>query len=183
MLPHKRKSFAVLNNIYFLTATIHKWQPLLDENDNKQLIIDYLKKLSDEKLISVYAFVLMPNHIHLIWSQDKKNGKETPQASLLKYTAHTFLKQLKLENRSFMYEVNASNKKHEIWQLDSLSIEIYSRKVANQKIDYIHFNPVSGKWQLAKDYLIYPFSSARFYEYGIDEFGFLNNLYDVFDGV
>jgi hypothetical protein len=46
-----------------------------------------------------------------------------------------------------------------------------------KKIDYIHFNPVSGKWNLAKDYLDYYYSSARFYETGVDEFGFLNNLF------
>jgi hypothetical protein len=45
------------------------------------------------------------------------------------------------------------------------------------KIDYIHFNPVSGKWNLAKDYLDYYYSSAGFYETGVDEFGFLNNLF------
>ncbi|UAY53254.1 transposase [Ferruginibacter albus] len=182
MVIQKRKSYTSLNNVYFLTATIHKWRPLLDENDNKGVIVDYLKKLSEEKLISVYGFVLMPNHFHLIWSQDKMNGKETPQGSLLKYTAHTFLKQLKLENRSFLYEVISGNKKHEIWQRDSLSIEIYSRKVAKQKLAYIHSNPVSGKWQLAKDYLDYHFSSARFYEYAQDDFGFLHNLFTVFDG-
>ena len=44
--------------------------------------------------------------------------------------------------------------------------------MAKQKLDYIHFNPVSGKWQLAKDDLSYHFSSARFYENGKDEFGF-----------
>ncbi|HQW94141.1 MAG TPA: hypothetical protein PKY28_13620, partial [Ferruginibacter sp.] len=59
---------------------------------------------------------------------------------------------------------------------------IYSRSVAKQKLDYIHFNPLSGKWKLANDDLGYFYSSARFYETGIDEFGFLNNLYTVFDG-
>jgi hypothetical protein len=63
-----------------------------------------------------------------------------------------------------------------------LSIEIYSREVARQKLDYIHFNPVSGKWKLAKDDLGYYYSSARFYETGVDEFRFLHNLYNVFDG-
>ena len=61
-------------------------------------------------------------------------------------------------------------------------IEIYSREVAKQKIDYIHFNPVTGKWQLAKDVLNYYFSSARFYEPGIDEFGFLKNIFNLFHG-
>ncbi|MEO7045292.1 MAG: hypothetical protein ABI091_08260 [Ferruginibacter sp.] len=57
-----------------------------------------------------------------------------------------------------------------------------SREVARQKLDYIHRNPVSGKWTLAKDDVSYFYSSARFYEYGIDQFGFLKNLYNVFDG-
>jgi len=50
--------------------------------------------------------------------------------------------------------------------------EIYSRSVAEQKLNYMHFNPVSGKWLLAKDDLDYHYSSARFYENGIDDLGF-----------
>ena len=54
----------------------------------------------------------------------RKIGKETPQGSFLKYTAHEFLKTLKHNGKSKPYEVNAANKKHEIWQRDSLSIEM-----------------------------------------------------------
>ncbi len=50
-----------------------------------------------------------------------------------------------INGKSRMYEVNAANKKHELWQRDSLSVEIYSRDVAMQKLQYIHFNAVSGK--------------------------------------
>lgn len=155
---------------------------MLADDDNKKLMIAYLKKLSSEGLLTIYAFVLMPNHIHIIWKQNKLNGKETPQGSFLKYTAHEFLKTLKINNQSYLYEVNVANKKHEIWQRDSLSIEIYSRSVAIQKLNYIHCNPISKKWLLAKDDLSYYFSSARFYENSIDEFGFMVNLYQVFDG-
>lgn len=48
--------------------------------------------------------------------------------------------------------------------------------------DYIHVNPLNKNWQLAKDDLGYYYSSARFYETGLDEFGFLHNLFHVFDG-
>ncbi len=178
----QRKSYTAINAIYFWTATIHKWHHLLEDNMNKDLIVSYLKKLSDEKLITVYAFVIMPNHIHLIWQQHKLNGKETPKGSLLKYTSHYFLKLLKTQSKFKLYEVTATNKKHEIWQRDSLGTEIYSRAVAKQKLDYIHFNPVSGKWLLAKDDISYYYSSAEFYETSMDNFGFLNNLYTVFDG-
>lgn len=137
-----RKSFNTLGKIYFFTATIHNWLPLIARERNQHLIIQYLKKLSDDGLLTIYAFVLMPNHIHLIWKQNRKNGKETPQGSFLKFTAHEFLKKLKTSGQSPLYEINASNKKHQIWQRDSLSVEIYSRAVAVQKLHYIHFNPV-----------------------------------------
>jgi putative transposase len=126
---YQRKSYTSLSKIYFWTATIHKWLPLLENDFNKQIIVDSLKYLSDKELITVYAFVIMPNHIHLIWEQNKMNGKETVKGSLLKHTAHAFLKVLKENGTSNLYEVNAANKKHEIWQRDSLGIEIYSREV------------------------------------------------------
>ena len=121
----------------------------------------------------------MPNHIHLLWSQNSMNGKETPKGSLLKYTAHIFLRYLKAAGKDELYRVNALNKKHEIWQRDSLGIEIYNRDIAQQKLNYIHFNPVSGKWQLSKNDIDYYYSSAKFYETGIDEFGFLKNIFET----
>jgi hypothetical protein len=42
---------------------------------------------------------------------------------------------------------------------------------------------VSGNRTLAKDDLDYHYSSARFYENGKDDFSFLKNLYEVFDGL
>jgi putative transposase len=181
MFDQKRKSYTETGRIYFWTATIHKWYNLLDD-DNKQMIVDYLQKLSIDQLITVYGFVIMPNHIHLIWKQLKMNGKETPKGSLLKYTAHEFLKKLKAHGKSSQYEVNLANKKHEIWQRDALGIEIYSHSVAHQKLDYIHRNPIKGKWNLAEDALSYKYSSCRFYETGEDEFGFLENVFSALGG-
>ena len=66
MNNNQRKSHTGLNRIYFWTATIHKWQHLLHDI-NKKIIIEYLKKLSDEGFVTIYGFVIMPNHIHLIW--------------------------------------------------------------------------------------------------------------------
>ena len=100
----------------------------------------------------------------------------------MKHTAHLFLKELKANGNSKFYEVNQANKNHEIWQRDSLGVEIYSREIAKQKLDYIHFNPMMGKWKLSIDDLDYQFSSARFYETGIDDFGFLKNIFKIFDG-
>ena len=175
-----RKSQTKLGHIYFWTATIHEWFHLLEEDERKIIILNYIKNLSNAGLITVYAFVIMPNHMHLIWRQNKLNGKEMPKASLLKYTAHLFLLQLKAKDIADPYEVNHANKSHQIWRRDSLAIDIYSREAAAQKLEYIHANPVTGKWMLAKDDLHYYYSSARFYESGIDEFGCLNDIFEMF---
>jgi hypothetical protein len=42
----QRKSHTSIGEIYFWTAAIHKWMHLLNNDSNKQLIVDYLKKLS-----------------------------------------------------------------------------------------------------------------------------------------
>ena len=182
MNDQQRKSHTAFGRIYFWTATINKWYHLLENDVQKRTVLNSLKTLSDKRLITVYAFVIMPNHIHLIWQQNKKNGKESPKGSFMKFTAHQFKEYLKLNGGLEIFKVDAHNKAYEFWQRDSLGVEIWSRNVAKQKLEYIHANPVSGKWKLAKDDISYYFSSARFYEYGIDEFGFLNNLYKVFDG-
>lgn len=56
-----------LCEVYFWTNTIKDWKHLLKQDKYKQLIINSLKELVDKKLITVYAFVIIPNHIHLIW--------------------------------------------------------------------------------------------------------------------
>ncbi len=114
MYSSQRKSHTSLAKIYFWTATIHQWHCLFENDDFKELIIAYLKKLSDKGLLTIYAFVIMPNHMHMIFCQNKLNGKETPKGSLLKYTSHTLLKQLKIDGKADLYKVDMANKSHQI---------------------------------------------------------------------
>jgi len=56
-----------IGKMYFITATILDWQPILLKKLRKQIIIRSLKYLVDKNFIRLHAFVIMPNHIHLIW--------------------------------------------------------------------------------------------------------------------
>ncbi|SMD41914.1 hypothetical protein SAMN00777080_0448 [Aquiflexum balticum DSM 16537] len=167
-----------LERMYFFTATIHKWIPLLTEEKFKKIIISSLKYLTDKQLIKIYGFVIMPNHIHLIWELLDLNKKEMPHASFLKFTSHQFLKDLRKNNQELLtkFKVEEVNKAYCFWQRDSLPIELYSPQVIFQKLEYIHNNPCRGKWMLVDNPLNYPYSSFGFYENGIDGFGFLNHV-------
>ena len=75
MEKQQRKSHTSTGKIYFWTGTIDHWYYLLGDALNKETILDSLRTLSGKKLITMYAFVIMPNHIHLIWKLNNKNGK------------------------------------------------------------------------------------------------------------
>ena len=155
------------------------------EDRYKNVIISSLEYLSSEGKIDVYTFVIMPNHIHLIWKTNELNGKETAQGSFLKYTAHEFRKMLLKDNKEelSLYKADAENKKHEFWQRGSLAVPLYTRSVAFQKLKYIHTNPLAEHWQLVKDPCDYRYSSARYYELNEKLFSFLKDLWECFKKV
>ena len=65
----------------------------------------------------------------------------------------------------FQKEKRDVRHQHSIWQ-EIQAKNIFSMEVLEQKIEYIHQNPVSKKWKLAADRANYPYSSAGYYDYG-----------------
>jgi putative transposase len=178
LFPPKRKSHIDRGEIYFWTATINNWQRLLEKDEYKDVVIDSLQYLTDEGKIDVFAFIIMPNHIHLIWRVNEPNGKESPQGSFLKYTAHTFKKMLRAEEKGKLsaYKVETENKNYEFWQRDPLAIPLFTLEGAMQKLNYLHNNPLKEHWNLVKDPCDYKYSSARDYELNEKNFPFLKDL-------
>ena len=137
--------------VTFFTATIKDWNCLLFKSKRKKIIIDSFKWLSEHNKAYVHAFVIMPNHIHVLWSQIYEDEEYVLERNFLSATAHKFKIELRESNPSYLDEfiVDARDRKYNFWQTNSVSIEIETRRIAEQKLDYIHFNPVSKKWRLA----------------------------------
>jgi putative transposase len=72
-----------------------------------------------------------------------------------------------------IFKVNKYDRDYQIWKREPLSIELISEDLFKQKLEYIHYNPVkAGLCEVPEDYY---FSSAKFYEDGIDRFGMLKH--------
>jgi putative transposase len=155
---------------------------LLKPDKYKELVLHYLRKLVRAGHLTVYGFVVMPNHLHLIWELKSKVGKEMPHASFNKYTAHEIVKDLKANHPNVIpyFVVEDSERSHRVWQRDALAVLMDSRRKVEQKLDYLHRNPLHERWNLADRPENYRWSSARFYETGEDEFGFLTHYMDRF---
>lgn len=172
-----RNSKMIVGEVYFWTNTVKDWKLLLRSDKYKELIIYTWRVLVLKELISVYGFVIMPNHLHVVWRMLAKNGKEMPYASFNKASGHLIVKDLK-HNHPIMlnhFKVDEQEREYRIWQRDPLAILMDSKEKVEQKLEYTHNNPLQEHWQLADRPEDYFWSSAKFYQDGEDQFGFLTD--------
>ena len=157
----------------FFTATINNWKPLLRDDHFKKIIISSLQYLTNHKKVRLFAFVIMNNHIHVIWQSLTNQTCKKQQHSFMKYTAQQMKFELIKTNKSFLEEfrVDKKDRTYQFWKRDALSVELFTNKVFMQKLEYIHKNPVkAGLCYYPEDY---KYSSASYYYQGIDRFGLL----------
>lgn len=161
----------------FFTATILEWKQLLKPDRFKDIIINSLLFLKNEESIVIYGFVIMPNHIHLIWQIQDGFIKEKVQLRFLRFTGQQLKFELAKANPAKLeaFRVRAQDREYQIWERNSLSIDLWTHVVFIQKLNYIHNNPIQEKWKLAEYPEDYKYSSAKFYETGDDEFGLLTH--------
>jgi putative transposase len=170
-----------LGTPYFYTASIVDWVPLLQQEKFKLILVKSLEYLIKKEKIRIYGFVIMPNHIHFIWENLALNGKEMPHASFMKFTGHQFLEELKKSNNELLprFKVEDDSRDHQFWQRSALAIRLYDRKILEQKLDYLHLNPLQKHWNLVDDPNNYLYSSCSFYEQNDKRFKWLTDYRDV----
>jgi len=172
-----RNSRMEYDKVYFWTDTIKDWICILSQDKYKEIIVSSLKELVKRQLIIIYGFVIMPNHLHIIWELKEPNGKEMAHASFNKFTSHRILSDLKNSNHELLkkFKVNEPKRAYRMWQRDPLAILMDKLKKVEQKLNYLHCNPLQERWTLVRNPEDYYWSSASFYENGHDEFGVLTH--------
>lgn len=168
------------NHIQFFTAPILEWERLLKKDKYKHIIIDSLEFLVRNNRVKIYGFVIMPNHIHLIWKTNDSLKRDAVQRDFLKYTAQQIKFDLQKYHPKVLdhFKVDAKDRKYQIWERNPLSVDIFSRMVLEQKLQYIHKNPIQEKWILSDSPESYLYSSASFYLENKVSWSFLTHYYD-----
>ncbi len=169
------------NYIPFFTAVCTNWLPLLESVECKTVIIEALKRRVQTKQVGVAGFVIMPNHVHIIWRMAAKTKREDFQRDFLKITARQIIVILKRIKPEIIKEitVNLKDRKLQVWKRNSMSIDLYHEKFLLQKLNYIHKNPCHPRWQLATHPLDYSYGSAKFYYNRENSFEILQHYADV----
>ncbi|MFM2196213.1 MAG: hypothetical protein RL092_1813, partial [Bacteroidota bacterium] len=130
----------------FYTATILEWKFLLHNDLFKNIVIQSLKYLVENKKIKLYAYVIMSNHIHLIWQALPENDPLKIKHSFMIYTAQHMKMELLKNNQRFAQEfkVDKKDRVYQFWKRNAMTFELFTEKILSQKMNYIHNNPVKA---------------------------------------
>jgi REP element-mobilizing transposase RayT len=181
-----RTNHQVTENTWFITFTCFNWIPLFEITNSYDLVYNWLKLISNRYNIKTLAYVIMPNHVHLLleFCDDRvklntiiSNGKRFMAYAIIQRLTennhHTLLNTLAM---ACSEKEIAKGQKHKAFEPSFDAKPVYSKNFLYQKLDYIHHNPVSGKWNLCDDFTDYTHSSASFYELGV-----VNELANISD--
>jgi REP element-mobilizing transposase RayT len=170
------------DGVYFISFAVVEWLDVFTRNEHKNSIIDSLHYCQKEKGMEVFAWCIMTNHVHLIFRSATEQKPELLLGDFKRFTSKAIVKAIienpKESRKEFLLEQfrKAGEKcsnvtKYQFWQHDNHPIELWSNKVIDEKIDYIHNNPVEeGIVFRPEDYL---YSSAADYA---GEKGILENV-------
>ena len=158
----------------FFTSTIYQWKQVLKYDSYKDIIIESLQYLVKENRVILNGYVVMSNHVHFIW-QPKQGSYTGIQSAFMKFTANRIKAKLQSDNDELLSEflVNKYDRKYQVWKREPLIVELFTTEVLEQKLEYIHQNPVrAGLCRYPEEYF---YSSASFYHDRSDKFGIITD--------
>lgn len=155
---------------YFITCTVVRWIDLFTRKDYKDIIVDSLNHCVREKSLTVYGWVIMSNHIHLVGRCDPPGEMSGFLRDFKKFTSKKFTTTMQFISESrrewlldkFSFEARRTRRSevYKIWKDDNHAIDLSSIDVM-EKIDYVHNNPVRAGLVEYPEHYVY--SSARDY--------------------
>ena len=146
----------ITGEVYFVTDTVVDWVDIFTRPVYKHIIVDSLKYCQQHKGLIIYAWVLMSNHLHAIVGTTGENTLSDIWRDFKKFTSKEIIATIKTEiseSRSEWmlnrFEYSGKNdkkiKNYRFWQEGNDAQGIYLNEYFEQKLNYIHYNPVKAE--------------------------------------
>jgi REP element-mobilizing transposase RayT len=164
-MTRSRDRFGENEYPYFLTCTIVGWLPVFTRPETVQFIYDSWRFLQDNGRLTVYGYVILENHLHLV-AASPDISKEI--GDFKSFTARKIVDHLEARNVKTLLKwlrlLKARHKHdrdYQVWQEGSHPQQIKDEEMMRQKVEYIHWNPVKRGY--VDDPTHWRHSSARNY--------------------
>lgn len=143
--------------LYFVTFTVVNWIDLFIRDTYRDLIVESIKYCQKHKGLEVYAWCIMTSHVHMIVGTNGTGDLVGIIRDMKSYTSRSIRKLLEDQEalgesrREWMYWMfqraglkNSNNNDFQLWQQHNQPIVLDSNEIMDQKLDYIHMNPVKA---------------------------------------
>lgn len=167
MRSRDRKIFESHGNVFFITSTVVGFIDLFNHKQTCEIFIDSLQFCQTRGDFILLAWVLMPNHFHIIVKLSEDKNISTVIGNLKRFTARKIGELLSVPElkptleRIKIEALKEPGKGVAIWKPRFDSFVITSENTLSQKIEYIHMNPVRKK--LVNESWQWIYSSASAY--------------------
>ena len=137
-------------HLYFVTAAVLGWKQLFALPEYAHIVLGSLGWHRCTGRWSLYAYVLMPTHLHAIVRPSADRSISDVLQSLGSFTAHAILRQLRADGRDELLAFFAqrqdrdASKRHQIWQPIQAK-NVHSVAFLLEKVEYVHSNPVAKR--------------------------------------
>ncbi|MFM2225432.1 MAG: hypothetical protein RJA07_1634 [Bacteroidota bacterium] len=156
---------------YYMTFTVVDWVDAFSRKSYRDIVLDCFKYCRKEKGMELFAYVIMSNHIHVMMRS--KNGKLSDLIrDFKKWTAKNIILEIEnsgvesrrdwlLHRMKFNAAKHVRNSNYQFWTHENHAEELYSHEFIQQKLNYIHQNPVRAGIVSKPEHYLY--SSASNY--------------------
>lgn len=151
-MSHKYKTAE--GKVYYVTLTVIGWIDIFTRKDYVEELISNIQYCQKNKGLNVYAYVIMPNHLHMVCSRETQTVNELLRdfksftskklISMVKQHPRESRKEWMMHMFRFFGKGNPANEVFQFWENGSHPIELNSPEILKQKIEYIHMNPVKA---------------------------------------
>jgi putative transposase len=156
-----------------VTFTVIDWIDIFIRDEYRAVVVDSIRYCQENKGLEVYAYCFMTSHIHLIIGSNRLLPLEGIIRDLKAFTSRHIRKVLEddrqvkesrewiLKRMYYAGKHNSNNRDFQFWQQHSHLIELNTPAIIEQKLDYIHLNPVDAGFVEAPE--CWTYSSVRDY--------------------
>jgi putative transposase len=150
---------------YFVTFTVVRWVDIFTRKTYCDIVVESLCYCIQNKGLKIHAWCIMSNHIHMVISVENNTPgaviRDFKKFTAKKITQHLTKNHLESRRTWLLWifdnagRANPDNTYYQLWQNESHPIVLYSPKVTQQKINYIHQNPVKAGIVYAPEHYVY----------------------------
>jgi putative transposase len=162
-MPQYRRNY-VPGGTYFFTVVTHQRRPILTTELGRDCLRKALSQEQDKRPFEIFAIVLLPDHLHAIWTLPEGDAEYSLRWSRIKEQfTRSFLDGGGSEGVQTASRIR--HRERSVWQRRFWEHTCRDEDELKRCVDYVHWNPI--KHGLATRVRDYPWSSfGRFVELG-----------------